>query len=157
MSRVTLRTKLRVAWHAADLDDALADGADPLESDQLTLQAMKLADPSKREQLALSLELIVNNVSGTGLSSPPGPSILRRKPVAQNRPGLLALAWRLRLEGVHCLRGLAMADRLIRFGDSPLYMAFGPLELRHRIEETLAALEPDWDGQPADAPSGDGR
>jgi hypothetical protein len=26
------------------------------------------------------------------------------------------------------------------------------MELRHRIEETLAAFEPDWDGQPAEMP-----
>ena len=50
-----------------------------------------------------------------------------------------------------------MADRLIGFGDSPLYMALGPLQLTHRIEETLAALEPDWDGLPADMPGGDSR
>lgn len=157
MPRETLRTRLRVAWHAADLDDALAGGADPLASDQLSLQARKLVEPSTREELAHLLELIVNHVSAGRFSPAPRPTILRRKPVAQNRSGLLTLAWRLRLEGVHCLRGLAMADRLIRFGDSPLYMAFGPLELRHRIEETLAALEPGWDGQPADSPLGDDR
>lgn len=157
MPRPTLRTRLRAAWRAADLDDALADGADPLESKELTLQAMKLVETTKREELARSLELVVNHVSARGPSPPPGPTILRRKPIAQNRPDLLSLAWRLRGDGVHCLRGLAMADRLVRFGDSPLYMALSPLQLRHRIEETLAALEPDWDGMPADIPHGDDR
>ena len=50
-----------------------------------------------------------------------------------------------------------MADRLIRYGDSPLYMALGPLQLTHRIEEILAALEPDWDGVPPDMPHWDSR
>ena len=48
-----------------------------------------------------------------------------------------------------------MADRLIRFGDSPLYMALGPAQLRRRVEDILAALEPDWDGVPADMPQED--
>lgn len=150
-----LRVRLRVAWCAADLDEALADGADPLASDELTLRATKLVDPAKRAELVRTLELVVSHVSAGGPSPFPGPTILRRQPIARNRPELLALAWRLRIEGVHCLRGLAMADRMIRYDDSPLYMALGPLQLRHGIEETLAALEPDWDGQPADMPHRD--
>jgi len=155
MPRTPLRARLRAAWRAADLDDALADGADPLESDELALRAMKLVDPANRAELVRTLELVVNHVSARGLSPLPGPTILRRQPIARNRPELLTLAWRLRTDGVHSLRGLAMADRMIRYVDSPLYMALGPLQLRHRIEETLAALEPDWDGQPADVPHGD--
>jgi hypothetical protein len=45
-----------------------------------------------------------------------------------------------------------MADRLIRFGDSPLYMALDPQQLKNRIEEILAALDPHWNGVPADMP-----
>lgn len=157
MPRTPLRARLRAAWHAANLDDALADGTDPLASDELALRALKLADPKNRAELARTLELVVNHVSARGPSPLPGPTILRRHPIARNRSELLALAWRLRTDGIHCLRGLAMADRMIRYGDSPLYMALGPLQLRHRIEETLAALEPDWDGQPADVPHRDSR
>ena len=47
-----------------------------------------------------------------------------------------------------------MADRLIRYGDSPLYMALDSVQLTHRIEEILAALEPGWEGLPADMPHG---
>src|SRR5215211_530067 len=42
------------------------------------------------------------------------------------------------------------SDRLIGFGDSPLYMGLDATQLMYCVEETLAALEPDWDGQPAD-------
>ena len=49
-----------------------------------------------------------------------------------------------------------MADRLISYGDSPLYMGLGPLQLRYRIAEVMAALDPDWDGQPGDLAHGDG-
>jgi hypothetical protein len=150
------RARLRTAWRAAELDEALADGEDPLKTEELALRACQLVKPAKRAELARSVEVIVKQVAAGGPSPVPGPTILRREPVARNRRGLQALARRLRDEGMHCLPGLAMADRLIRFGDSPLYMALDPLQLTHRIEEVLAAFEPDWDGQPADMPRGDG-
>jgi hypothetical protein len=153
--RPTLRARLRAAWKAAELDEALANGTDPLATDELTLRAARLVKPAKRVELAESLELVVKQVAAGGPSPEPGPTLLRRKPIAPNLPGLLALARRLRGDGLHCLPGLAMADRLVHYGDSPLYMALGPVELAHRIEETLAALEPDWDGQPADMPRWD--
>jgi hypothetical protein len=149
-----LRTRLRAAWRADQLDDALASGVDPLASDELTVRASQLVKPAKREQLAEALELVVEQVA-TGDPSPPGPTILRREPIARNHFALLALARRLRSEGLNCLPGLAMADRLIRYGDSPLYMALDSAQLAHRVEDVLAALEPDWDGLPADMPEGD--
>jgi hypothetical protein len=155
MKRPTLRTRLRTAWSADELDEALADGANPLASDELALRAAQLVRPARRLELARSLELVVRQAVAGGPSPRPGPTILRSEPIRLNRPGLLALARRLRSGGLHCLRGLAMADRLVGFGDSPLYMALGPKQLAYRIEETLAALEPDWDGQPADRPSAD--
>jgi hypothetical protein len=156
-NRPTLRARLRTAWSAAELDEALTEGADPLANEELALRAAQLVEPAKRVKLARSLEVVVDQVAAGGPSPLPGPTILRRQPIARNRPGLRALARRLRGDGLHCLRGLAMADRLISFGDSPLYMALDPLQLTHRIEEIQAALEPDWDGQPADRPQGDSR
>ena len=155
--RPTLRARLRTAWSAAELDEALANGANPLASDELALRAVQLVKPARRAELARSLELVVEQVAGKGPSPRPGPTILRREPIARNRPGLLALARRLRTEGLQCLPGLAMADRLIGHRDSPLYMALDPLQLSRCIEETLAALEPDWDGVPADMPYEEGR
>ncbi len=157
MRRATFRAKIRAAWSAPELDEALAGGADPLETDELALTAARLVEPGTRAKLARTLDLIVEHVSAGGPSPVPGPTILRREPIARNRPGLLALARRLRDERLHCLPGLAMADRMIRFGDSPLYMALGPLELKHRVAEILAALDPDWNGLPADMPHWDSR
>ena len=134
----------------------MADGADPLGSDELALRATDLVKPETRAALARSLERVAEQVAAGG-PSPLGPTILRREAVARNRAGVLALAARLRRDGVHCLRGLAMADVLVRRGDGPLYMALDPLQLEHRIEEILAALEPGWDGIPADMPRGDSR
>ena len=156
MSSPSIRARLRAAWSAPELDEALAGGADPLASDELALTAAKLVEPAGRAKLAQSLESVVEQVAAGG-PSPLGPTILRRKPVARNASRLLDLAERLRGGSFHCLRGLAMADRLIRYGDSPLYVALDSLQLRHLIEEILAALEPDWDGLPADMPHLDSR
>jgi hypothetical protein len=153
----SLRVRLRTAWKAPELDEALANGADPLASPELTLKASQLVHPGKRVELAHALELVVKQVASGGPSPLPGPTILRRQPVAGNLSELRALARRLRADGLHCLPGLALADRLIHYGDSPLYIALGPLELKHRIEEILAALEPGWDGLPADMPGWDSR
>jgi hypothetical protein len=150
--RPGLRVRLRTSWAAAELDEALANGADPLASAELTLRAQQLVDPAKRAGLARSLDVIAKEVETGGLSPQPGPTILRRDPILPNCRRLRALARRLRDDGLHCLPGLAMADRMITFGDSPLYMALGPLQLKHRVEEIAAALDPGWDGRPADFP-----
>ena len=150
--RPTLRARLRASWSAAELDEALASGADPLASDELALRASQLVEPARRVKLADSLELVVRVVARGEASPLPGPTILRREPIARNRAALLHLIRRLRSDGLHCLPGLAMADRLVRFGDSPLYMALGPVELRRQIDDILAALEPGWDGVPGDMP-----
>ena len=154
--RPNLRVRLRARWNAAELDESLAAGADPMASQELTLRAEQLVEPARPTEFARTLELIVRQVATGGSSPVPGPTILRREPIARNRPALLALARRLRDDGLHCLRGLAMADRLISYGDSPLYMGLGPLQLRYRIAEVMAALDPDWDGQPGDLAHGDG-
>ncbi len=151
--RPSFRSRLRARWSAPELDEALADGADPLASDELAVRTADLVKPETRAALAKALERVVEEVAAGG-PSPLGPVILRREPISRNLGGLLTLAERLRDGGLHCLRGLAMADRLVRYGDSPLYMALDPLQLTYRIHETLAALDPDWDGLPADMPRG---
>jgi len=143
MSRTGLRVKFREAWRADELDELLARGEDPTASGELTLRALKLCDPAHRARLARSLELVVDHVSAGGPSPVPGPTILRREPINSNRAELLTLARRLSVDGIHCLRGLAIADRMIRFGDSPLYLAPSPQKLRRRVEDILAALEPE--------------
>src|SRR5688500_13192084 len=53
-ARIALHTRVR--WNALELDAKLAGGADPEESDELALRAEQLADPRKREQIARSID-----------------------------------------------------------------------------------------------------
>jgi hypothetical protein len=126
---------------APKLDEALAQGVDPLESEELTLRAEQLVDPTKREDFARGLELIVEAAQGGWLQFVPGPTIHKRKPVVVNQEALLALARRLRGRGPHCLPGLAMTDLLLHSGTSALYAAPSPDQLSQTVEEILAALE----------------
>jgi hypothetical protein len=153
VGRPSLRSRLRAILKTAELDEALANGADPLASPELRLQAMKLVEPARRARLARSLDAIAEAVLA-GAPSPPGPTILRRRSIRPNCRRLRILARRLRDDHLHCLPGLALADRTIAFGDSPLYVALGPTQLEHRLEDIMAALEPGWDRRPVDFPTG---
>lgn len=140
------RPGLRVRWrsrrHAAELDQLLAEGADPLASDELLCRAQMLAEPNCRLGLADTIEAVVRLVDN---GSPQGiglPRILRRDVIRRNRRLLLALAERLRSQGLLDLRGLARAELLVSFGDSVMYQGAGPAKLRVQLVDLLAALDP---------------
>lgn len=137
---------LRIRWrshrHAAELDQLLAEGADPLASDELLCRAQMLAEPNCRLGLADTIETVVRLVDN---GSPQGiglPRILRRDTIRRNRRLLLALAERLRSQGLLDLRGLARAELLVSFGDSVMYQGPGPRTLRVQLVDLLAALDP---------------
>lgn len=140
--RPRLRVRLRAAVRAVELDQALATGVDPLDSDLLLWRAQQLAEPSKRAGFADSIEKIVQEVDRGAPQMAPGPQIVNRDLIKQNRSLLLVLAERLRSDGPHDLRGLAMADLLVGYGDSQLYRARSPLQLKWALLELLVALDP---------------
>jgi hypothetical protein len=91
-----LGVRARTFFKRAELNKALADGADPGESQELALRAKQLAKPRTRVWLAGAIERTVDHVGS------PEPQLLlgvyRRGPVLKNRALLLALADRLRAE-----------------------------------------------------------
>ena len=140
--RPPLRVRLRASWKAPELDEALAMGTDPLESDLLLWRAQQLAEPDKRVGFADTIEQIVEEVTRGGPQMLPGPRLVRRDLIKDNRSLLMVLAERLRGAGPHGLRGLALVDLLVGYGDSPLYRARSPLQLKWTLLEALAALDP---------------
>jgi hypothetical protein len=140
--RPRLRVRLRASLRAAELDEQLAIGVDPLCSDLLLWRAQQLVEPDERAGFAKSLETIVNEIDRGGPHRLAGPQTLCRDLVKDNRSLLLVLAERLRADGPHGLRGLAMADLLVHYRDSALYRAQSPLQLKWKLLEVLAALEP---------------
>jgi hypothetical protein len=134
--------RLRSHWHAPELDQALAAGADPLGSELLLWRAQQLTDPHRRLEYAEAIHRIVTEVDHGGPQMRPGPQVVRRDVIEANRALLLVLAERMRAEQPLALRGLAMVELLVGDGTSPLYRGLSPSVLRSCLLEILATLDP---------------
>jgi hypothetical protein len=140
-TRPSLRARWQGFWRPDKLDRALAAGDDPLSSDGLLWRAKELTEPRQRLTFADTIELIVDEVVHAEPDLLAGPALGRRDAVMGNRSLLLVLAARLRGDGIHALRGLAMVDLLVGYADSPLYRGRSPLQLKWRLLEILAGLD----------------
>jgi hypothetical protein len=136
--RPTIWLRLRVWWKREELDAALADGADPTESPQLTLRAQQLVGSGKRAELATSIHALIDIADRR---PHPLQATFRPSQVQANRSSLLELAERLRGQGPHALRGLAMTTRLIEDGRGPLYPDNGPRTLECAVHDAISGLE----------------
>jgi hypothetical protein len=134
--------RCRTAWKTAELDRALAHGADPLASDTLLWRAEQLTEPALRLSYADVLQRLVGEVDDGGLEKLSGPPLIRRDLIKANRSLLLVLAERLRGDELIGLRALAMVELLVGYGDSALYCARSPLQLKWTLLDVLAALDP---------------
>jgi hypothetical protein len=121
---------------AADLDRRLADGTDPMESDELSLRVGQLGSPTARARLAASLRGAVEMANGR--HPPLVATRMRLREVQENEDLLLALADRLHDGEPLGVQGLAMTSRLISDRFSPLYRSGS---LTEAALEALAALE----------------
>ena len=129
---------VRTRWRAADLDRQLAHGADPVQSDELSLRVGRLGSAANRSRLAVSLRGAVEMASG---GHPPLITTRLRLPeIHDNEELVLALADRLRGAEPLGVQGLAMASRLVHDRSSPLHRA-GRGSLPTALVEALGALE----------------
>ena len=140
--RPSLALRLQVRWNAAQLDAALADGADPGASASLALRAQQLADPKHRARMAKSighvLDLTERGRAGQ-LFVTGGP--LRPHRVENSRAQLIEVANRLQATDSPSVKGLAMANLLIEDGNAALYAHEPSDPLRPAVEAILAALD----------------
>jgi hypothetical protein len=132
---------VRARWFGADLDRRLAEGADPHGDRLLKLRARRLVTPASRALVATGLERVVASVDKP--KSPLSAAIpVRRRPVREARPDLLALANDLRRMAVPNPRGVAMAERLITDPGSPLYCATSSEEIQRAVRAATWNLYP---------------
>jgi hypothetical protein len=125
---------------ASALDRELADGADPMLSDELSLRVGQLRSAKRRARLASALRGAVE-LAGRPIDQlmmPPSP--IRRHEIQDNRELLLELAERV-CSGPVCAQGLAMTWLLVGDGSSPLYREHPRRPLRVAAFEALTALE----------------
>ena len=136
MLSVRIRTRLR----RKQLDEQLANGADPNASPERSRRAAELSSPSARLKLANALVEAVGDARMSYLG--PFRAGLRRRDAAirESAQDVLALAARLRDGEPIDVRGAAMTSRLRRDRSSAFHGASGP-DLRAALREAQAALD----------------
>jgi hypothetical protein len=126
-------------WRASDLDRQLANGIDPMQSDELSLRVGQLGSAGTRVRLAGALRRAVELAKGQ--RAPLVTTRLRRSEIQENDELLLALADRLRDGEPLGVRGLAMTSRLVNDHSGPLYRSGLSGSLPATASKALDALE----------------
>jgi hypothetical protein len=122
--------RVQTRWRAADLDRRLAAGADPMQSDELSLRA-------GQSRLAAALREAV--AVANGRHAPLISTRLQRPEIRENEDLLLALADRLSDGEPLGIEGVAKTARLVDDRSSPMYRAGGALP--EFLSAALTALE----------------
>jgi hypothetical protein len=123
----------------AGLDRMLAAGADPHEDPRLERRARTLTSHRFRAGLAAGIRNVVDSAEEPprGLSSQVP---LARGEIVQERVLLLELASDLCGDEDLSPRGVALVERLLTDGASPIYRGAGPGTLRGALVHARAAL-----------------
>jgi hypothetical protein len=125
--------------NAADLDRQLANGTDPMLSDELSLRVGQLGSLGTRVRSARALRQAVQLASGQ--RAPLVATRLRRSEIQENEELLLALADRLRDGEPFGVQGLARTARLVNRRSGELYRSDRNGSLATAASKALAALE----------------
>jgi hypothetical protein len=131
--------RVRTRWIANRLDRQLASGADPMQSDELSLRVGQLGSATTRVRLAAALHAAVRIANGE--RAPLTTTRLRRPDIQRNDELLSALTDHLRSGEPLGVQGLAMTTCLLNDRRSPLYRSGASGELPGAVLKALAALE----------------
>jgi hypothetical protein len=115
-----LRLRLRVWWRRAVLTEALADGADPDSSDELTLVARDLIGMRTRLRLAAGLERLLRRATQPTVPMRSGVPI-NKSEIVEAYDELTDLAARLRAARPVPVHAVARVAVLLTDGTGPLY------------------------------------
>lgn len=140
--RPGLMLRARVWIKSLELDAALADGADPAQSEELALRAEQLATRTKRDELASGINhlIAITDRHHRARAAPP-------HPFSGSRDGrdyhslLLDLELRLRAYRPVALRGLALISLMLDDGHGPLSADSSAATLERAIRAALSALD----------------
>lgn len=109
----------------------------------LALRARQLVSPGSRQQLAASLERLVEEAKRP--VSPRAVAVaLPRREILDVQTCLFSIAARLRDERPVYARGMALLSRLLSDGSGPAYDPHGGGSLRHAVGAIAAALDGQW-------------
>lgn len=129
----------RVWLRRGSLDRSLAAGADPAASPELARRARQLTSLRFRRGLASCIRNLIDAAEEPprGLSSAVP---LQRHQILAERELLFELAADLDGPGDLKPRGIALVERLLTHGDSPVYMSSPEGTLREGLRQARAAL-----------------
>jgi hypothetical protein len=130
---------VRVWLRRGSLDRSLAAGADPAASPELSRRARRLTSRRVRAGLAASIRNVVD-AAGTPRRGYSAVVPIQRQAIIAQRELLLELAADLESGDELKPRGLALAERLLIDGDSPLYVEGPEAALREALGQARAAL-----------------
>jgi hypothetical protein len=133
--------RLRARVCSSRLDRALANGAPPDASADLSLHAHRLIGPRIRRELARELRALPREAARSRHPMNPQVPICRRE-VLEAGDLLEQLADRLADADPVDPCGVAQVLVLLRDGDSPLFHPSRARELERTVEAALSALEP---------------
>ena len=115
----SLAVRIRIRFGRAELDTALATGADPGGSAELALRAEQLSSPAERARIANGLiEALGDARRGEPMTLRLGP---QREVVRDAADGILALVLRLRDDRPVGIAGVAAAARLVNDRRGAMY------------------------------------
>jgi hypothetical protein len=133
----TLITRLRARSRRLELDQALAQGADPSSSPLLAARAGQLVRRPHRYRLAAALE----HLALTADAAPTSFGVMpRRRAMHANRFALLDLAGTLRRGELLYARGIAMLELVLIDGAGPAYTDARGEGLARQLELAGASL-----------------
>jgi hypothetical protein len=127
-------------WRAHELDRRLARGADPMESNELSLRVGQLSSERSRRRFVCALRGAVELADRPFDPLRMGAPLIRRAEVRANREVLLELAERLAAGGPLGVEGMAITSLLVGNGASPLFCK-GNGALALSANHALLALE----------------
>jgi hypothetical protein len=124
---------------ASDLDHQLANGTDPMLSDELSLRVGQLGSAGTRVLLASVLREAIKMANGS--HAPLLTTRLRLMEIREHELLLTALADRVCNGEPVGVQGLAMTSRLVHDRSSALYRSGTSSSLQDAASQALAALE----------------
>lgn len=139
MTTSSLIQPARVWLRRGSLDRSLAAGADPAASPELSRRARQLTSRRSRAGLAAS----IHNLLSAAEERPRGYSStvpVQRREILAERPLLLEIADDLESQQDLKPRGIALVERLITDGNSPVYMSSPESSLHEALNQARAAL-----------------
>jgi hypothetical protein len=132
--------RLLARLRARSLDDRLLAGERMEGNRQLTARSARVLDPDYRSDVAAALRQMLDDAEHARRIFMKAQIRLREPEIVKARAQIRDLADRLEAATAVDPRGVILADRLIRDGDSPLFSAGGE-SIESAVQRARAALD----------------